>query len=85
MYDYCESQTSWPPSLAVNVSDYGTDGRGPGGHIFSVFLSSFFFNFFMLIYFILVIWNDKTFHSFMFFIELCTNSVRWGKFGPPEK
>ena len=80
IYVYCETRTAWAPSLVVSVSDYGTGALGsiPGCvHKLQCFLS-FFFSVFMLKYFILVIWNyknDKTFHSFTFYIELCKKYV----------
>ena len=76
IYAYCKPQTAWPSSLVVRVSDYGSGTLGSipeWAHILQCFFLSLF-SVFMLNYFILVIWNyknDKTFHSFTFYIELC--------------
>ena len=69
--DNCEPRSTCPPSLMVNLSDYGTGALGSilgWAHTLQCF-SFFLFKRFMRNYFIPVIWNfihDKICHSFTF-------------------
>ena len=69
---------TWPPSLVVSVSDYGTRGEWSIPRWASIL--QWIFSVFMLNYFKQVILNYKNgnYHSLTYYIELCSKYVGVG-------